>query len=78
MIEYLIFENEDLCFKCIQSVKDKGVQPLVDFPVKFQDSDKKDYFLFVVLEDIKEVLDEKYKLELLVEIPKDLQPSEPN
>lgn len=78
MIEYLIFETEKECLDVIKTIQEKGNDPLVNFPIKFLDEQRKEFFLFVVLEDFKEDLSEQLKTLLVHSIPEELTPCEPN
>jgi len=76
MIEYLIFDNEGVCMDIIQQTKEIYHKILIDFPVKFVDTntgDKK--YVFVVMEEYREYLD-SYTDELVESLPQELEPVE--
>lgn len=75
MIEYLIFDTEEESFRCIGNLQDKGAHMVVDFPVVFgRETTQEMYYLVLIMEDYKELLDKKYIDQLLTSIPEDLQP----
>jgi hypothetical protein len=76
MIEYLIFDDEQMCLSVIEQTKEKYHNILLDFPVKFLDTktDEKKY-VFVVMEEYKEHL-ETYQEDLVESLPQELQPFE--
>jgi hypothetical protein len=76
MIEYLIFDDEGLCLSVIEQTKEIYHKILLDFPVKFVDTttnEKK--YVFVVMEEYREYLN-SYTDELVVSLPKELEPVE--
>lgn len=76
MIEYLIFEDEELCLSVIEQTKEIYGKILLDFPVKFQDDETGEIkYVFVVMEEYREFLD-SYVDELVVSLPNELQPIE--
>jgi len=76
MIEYLIFEDEELCLSVIAQTKEIYHKILLDFPIKFQDEETGEMkYVFVVMEDYREYLD-SYIDELVVSLPTELQPVE--
>ena len=76
MIEYLIFDDEQVCFSVIEQTKEKYDNILLNFPVKFLDTktDEKKY-VFVVMEEYREFMGE-YQEELMESLPKELEPIE--
>lgn len=76
MIEYLIFDDEQVCFSVIEQTKEKYDNILLNFPVKFLDTetDEKKY-VFVVMEEYREFMGE-YQEELIESLPKELEPIE--
>lgn len=76
MIEYLIFDDEELCLSVIEQTKEIYRKILIDFPVKFVDTTtNENKYVFVVMEDFREYLD-SYKDELVVSLPTELEPVE--
>ena len=76
MIEYLIFDDEELCLSVIEQTKEIYHKILLDFPVKFQDEETGEMkYVFVIMEDYREYLD-SYTDELVVSLPTELQPVE--
>jgi len=75
MIEYLIFDTEEESFECIGKLKDKGAHMLIDFPVVFgKQTTEELFYLVLVMEDYRFLLEEKYLTQLLTSIPEDMQP----
>jgi hypothetical protein len=75
MIEYLILETEEESFECINKLKDKGVHMLIDFPIVFgKQTTQELFYLVLVMEDYRFLLEEKYIAQLLTSIPEDMQP----
>jgi len=76
MIEYLIFDDEQMCLSVIEQTKEKYHNILLNFPVMFLDTktDEKKY-VFVVMEEYKEYL-ETYQEDLVESLPQELQPFE--
>jgi len=76
MIEYLIFDDEQMCLSVIEQTKEVFGKILIDFPVKFRDIKTDEIkYVFVVMEDFKEYLD-TYTDQLIVSLPAELEPVE--
>ena len=76
MIEYLIFDDEKLCLSVIEQTKEIYSKILLDFPIKFVDTNTEESkFVFVVMEEYREYLD-SYTDELVLSLPKELEPVE--